>query len=93
MVNGMSEQYFQSFFFIFFSIWCPCWAVLHLLCFPEGSSETHTPELESPPQQSLMDRMWERILQAVYSIMDDFTDLPLEEPKGDPEGDPLTVKK
>lgn len=46
-----------------------------------------------PPTQSRLDRMWEGLLQFVYGIMDDFTELPAEETEEDPEGDPLTVKK
>ncbi|KAK7102250.1 GRAM domain-containing protein 4-like isoform X2 [Littorina saxatilis] len=56
--------------------------------FSEGSVELHLPE-----KKSWADRTWERILQTVYSIMDDFTDIPVQEPQGDPEGAPLTVKK
>lgn len=48
---------------------------------------------KTSPRQSWTYQMWERILRLVYSIMDDFIDLPPEEPEGDPEGDPLTVKK
>ena len=63
------------------------------IIFPEGSVEAPTPESEPSTRRSWMDRMWERVLRVLYSIMDDFTDLPPEEPRGDPEGDPLTVKK
>ncbi|KAK7503524.1 hypothetical protein BaRGS_00005063 [Batillaria attramentaria] len=55
--------------------------------FSDASSETRPSS-----KMSLFDRMWERILRALYDIMDDFGDLPHQEPEGDPEGDPLTVK-
>ncbi|XP_025106829.1 GRAM domain-containing protein 4-like isoform X2 [Pomacea canaliculata] len=59
----------------------------------DSFSDTSVELPHPPPTQSRLDRMWEGLLQFVYGIMDDFTELPAEETEEDPEGDPLTVKK
>ncbi|KAL8611224.1 hypothetical protein ACOMHN_013655 [Nucella lapillus] len=62
----------------------------------EEDSESDAGSVEvrkASPRQSWTYQMWERVLRLVYSVMDDFTDPPPEKPQGDPEGDPLTVKK